>query len=96
MGMSTHAIGFKGPDDKWRQMKAVWDACEDAHIDPPPKVRDYFEGERPDGEGVAVSEADLVSYGAVREWSNDMREGFDIVVSRIPADVTTIRVYNAW
>jgi hypothetical protein len=47
MGMSTHVVGFKPPDEKWRKMKAVWDACEAAGTDPPAAVSKFFEGDVP-------------------------------------------------
>jgi hypothetical protein len=96
MGMSTHIMGFKAPDDRWRQMKAVWDACAAAHIDVPQEVFGYFEGENPDPAGVEVSETALMDVGALREWGDSYRSGYEIVVAYVPDDVTTIRFYNSW
>lgn len=96
MGMSTHVAGFKPPDEMWRRMKAVWDACEAANLTVPTAVKRFFEGEAPDDEGVEVDQYVLIEAGAVRKWIDDAAEGFEIVVANIPPDVKVIRVYNAW
>jgi hypothetical protein len=96
MGMSTHVIGFKAPDDRWQQMKAVWDACAAANVAIPQEVDDYFEGEAPDLAGVEVGETALMDVGALREWSDEYRQGYEVVLANVPNDVTTIRFYNSW
>lgn len=96
MGMSTHVTGFKPPDEAWRRMKAVWDACAAANLTVPTAVERFFEGEDPDDEGVEVDQDALIEAGAVRKWSDYAAEGFEIVVDKIPPDVKVIRVYNAW
>jgi len=45
MSMSTHVIGFRLPDEKWKQMKAIWDAYDAANLDIPDEVFDYFSEE---------------------------------------------------
>ncbi len=52
MSMSTHIVGFRPPNEKWKQMKAVYDACVKAEIDAPSEVRKFFNDEPPDPEGV--------------------------------------------
>lgn len=90
MGMSTHVVGFRPPDEKWRQMKAVWDACVAASTDIPMDVLDFFGHEDPDERGVEIS---LNFTG----W-NDGRssEGFEVQVADIPEGCATIRFYNSW
>lgn len=89
MSMSTHVIGFKPPDAKWKKMKEVWDACEKAGIDPPKEVSEFFNYENPDENGVEV-ELDAA------EWGDDGRQGYEIEVSKLPKGVTIIRFYNSW
>ena len=56
MGMSTHVVGFKPADDKWKKMKAVWDACSDADSEIPQSVDKFFDGQYPgDNPGMAVN-----------------------------------------
>ncbi len=92
MGMSTHIIGFKPPDEKWRQMKAVWDAVDAAKVDIPKMVYDYFEGSPPDVAGVEVE----LEGNAAQEWHDEYRSGFEVDLSKLPDGVKTIRFYNSW
>lgn len=98
MSMSTHVIGFKPVDEKWKKMKAVFDNCVDLKLPVPKEVMAYFEGDEPraDDPGVKVQEKALLASGAVREWSNNACAGFEIDVKKVPSDVTVIRVYNNW
>lgn len=90
MSMSTHVIGFRPPDEKWRKMKAVWDASEAAGIDPPEEVLDFFNHEPPDPQGVEVEIP-------VRECRpHDGASGYEVDVASLPKDVTVIRFWNAW
>lgn len=96
MGMSTHVKGFKPPGEKWARMKAVWDACREAGVDVPGEVVGFFGDTDPDPEGVEIEESDLRNYGALREWKDEYRQGFEVLVERLPKDVTVIRFYNSW
>ncbi len=96
MGMSTHVVGFKPPDERWQQMKAVWDACVVAKLGPPDYVMKFFNYTTPDANGVEISETMLVKCNAVNEWREESREGYEIVVANIPPDVKVIRVYNSY
>lgn len=90
--MSTHAIGFKPADEKWKKMKAVWESCEQAGIDIPDDVYDYFDGEAPgDKPGMEVELGE-----SCQEWSDDYRGGYEINVDKLPDGVKYIRVYNSW
>jgi len=71
--MSTHVVGFRPPDEKWKKMKAVWDACEAAGAKIPDEVSDFFDGEEPDARGVEV---DLEESDVAKKWRDDGREGF--------------------
>lgn len=93
MGMSTHIIGFKPPNEKWKRMKAVWDTCRAAGIDPPKEVYDFFEGEPPDASGIPV---DLEDYNCTMHYREDGNEGYEVHVTKLPLDVTVIRFYNSW
>lgn len=89
MGMSTHVVGFRAPDEDWHKMKAIWDACEAAQIKVPEEVRYYFGHEAPDPSGVEV---DVPTH----EWNNEYAEGFEIKIAEIPKGLTSIRFYNSW
>lgn len=89
MSASTHVIGFMPPDDRWRRMKAVWDACAAANIDPPAEVDEFFGGEAPDDTGREVE----IPH---RRWQADMSEGVEVDVAALPDGVTVIRFYNSY
>lgn len=91
MGMSTYVVGFAPPDDKWKKMKKVYDACEKAGLEIPDEVDDFFNGEPPDDAGVEV---DLREF--LREHLRDGQDGFEIDIADIPKQVKTIRFINSY
>lgn len=93
MGMSTHVQGIRPADDRWRAMKSVWDSCKAAGVTPPAEVDLFFEGEDPDPAGVVI---DLDRHASTREWSDEYRSGYEVVLSELPPEVTVIRFYNSW
>lgn len=93
MSMSTHVVGFKPADERWHQMKAIWDSCEAAGIEPPESVSAFFDWSDPDPAGVEVA---IERTPAVQEYRADMREGFEINIKLLPPDVTIVRVYNSY
>lgn len=102
MSMSTFVVGFKPPDEKFKKMKAVWDACEAAGIKLPDDAVEYFERtigkwEMPDPTGIQV---DLDPSGAaclaVTRWHAESRQGFQIDLRQLDPDIKIIRFYNSW
>jgi hypothetical protein len=91
MSMSTNVVGFRPPDEKWKALKLIWDACEASGIEAPIEVQKFFEYETPDDHG---KEIDLGS--ALTKWSNDSADGYEIDVKKLPKDLTVIRFYNSW
>lgn len=91
MGMSTHVIGFKPPDQKWKDMKAIWDTCNKADIEVPEDVGDFFGWEEPDVRGV---ETEI----PMEEWQDidGAGMGYEIEVAKIPKGVKFLRFYNSW
>jgi hypothetical protein len=77
-------------------MKAAWDACRAAGVDPPETVEDYFNGEPPDEAGVEVGEEDLKILGAITKYDAEMYDGFEVHVDKLPKDVKIIRFYNSY
>jgi hypothetical protein len=96
MGMSTHVAGFIPPDDRFASMKAIWDACCAAGVEVPDEVSEFFQHEAPDPAGVEVEKRALMALGAVREYHDQMKQGYEIVLANVPADVSVIRVWNSW
>lgn len=48
-------FALKIRDEQWGDMKAVYDACEQAHVALPAEVEEYFEGKNPDETEICVS-----------------------------------------
>lgn len=92
MSMSTHVVGFKPPDDKWKAMKAVYDACVAAGVVVPEDVQNFFGWTPPDEAGVEVDERKL----PLKEWKDRSRQGFELDVTKLDPDIKIVRFYNSW
>lgn len=98
MGMHSYVKGVKPADAKYRKMQAIYEQCEAADVSIPKEVDDFFNGERPDPKGVVVS-LNPSAKGPVQEWrdeQNEMLEGFEVDITRLPKDVTIIRFINSY
>lgn len=93
MSMSSHIVGFRPPDAKWRKMKDAFDACEAADVPIPADVSRFFNHENPDESGVEVP---IERTDAVTEYRADMRDGFEIDLTKLPPDVKIIRFFNSY
>lgn len=89
MSMTTWVTGFRPPDDKWAQMKVIYDACGAAGVPVPDEVEDFFDWEPPDDAGVEVKVPFF-------ESTVDMETRYEVQVSDIPAGITTLRFVNSW
>jgi hypothetical protein len=89
MSISTHIVGFVPPDKKWKQMKAVYDACAEADIKLPAEVDSFFNGEKPDDNGQTIR-IEAATY------QKNRCSGLEIEIDKIPPQVKIIRFYNAW
>ncbi len=96
MSSHTNVIGFKPPDEKWRKMKAAYDACTEAGLDPPKEVEKFFEGRIPDDNGVVLECGVLMKCGAATKWVADMEVGFEVDIKKLPPDVTKLRFYVSY
>lgn len=92
MGMSTHVVGVRPPDDAWKKHKAVWDACMEANVPVPKATLDFFEGEDPDDAGVLAE----LSMDVAVEWSDGGSAGFEVHIEKLPEGVKRLRFYNSW
>jgi len=89
MSMSTHCKGFRPPDEKWKKMKAIYDACEKADIGAPKEVYDFFNGEEPNEHGVEVNIP-------TKPYCAEMCDGVVIEVDKLPKGIKTIVFYNSY
>lgn len=91
--MSTHVVGFRPPDEKWKKMYTVYQACQAADTSIPEAVHKFFGYETPDESGVSVN---LERHECCAEYKADMINGYEIDISKLPENITKIRVYNNW
>ena len=93
MSMSTHVKGFRPPDEKWKKMKAAWDACDAAGIEVPMEVLDFFGHVAPDPLGIEV---EVEVSPACRRYKADMRDGFEVDINKLPPGLNILRFYNSY
>jgi len=92
MGMSTYVVGYIKADDTWNKMKQIWDSCTDANVEIPDEVLEFFDHEPPGnlpGREVDISEA-------VTEYKDDMKDGYDVEIYKLPPSIHVVRVYNSY
>lgn len=94
MSMSTHVVGFIPADDEWNKMLKVWNACDEAGIDSPNHVYEFFDGVDPNGQPGETVE--LEEHVSVSEHHTDSEAGYQIEISKLPPNVKFIRVYNSY
>ena len=82
-GYGFYAI--RPPDAKFRKMKAVYDACKVADVDPPDDVDEFFDGDEPDPAGTQVE------MEKVQLLEGEYELGFQVAVKDIPKWATHIR-----
>jgi hypothetical protein len=101
MSSSMYVVGFIPPDENWRRMKAIWDACHAAGVSQPPIVEKFFGGERPDDNGREVTLASdipgLKDADGCKYWHDDdyCREGFEIELAKLPPEIKILRFFNS-
>lgn len=91
MSSTPNWVGFRPPDDKWKRMKAVWDACEAADLSIPNEVLLFFNEEAPDPAGVEIDIGEWVT-----AYEGDGKTGWDVDLTSIPSDIKMIRFFESW
>ena len=77
MSMSTHVAAVIPPDQQWKKMKAVWDACNAADLLIPKEVEKFFNYETPDDAGVVVDLSGMKPHECCREWGKNASSGYE-------------------
>ncbi len=93
--MSTQITGFVSPENEnYKKHSKVLIACIDAGISELPKeTAEYFGEKSPQR---YLLESKLATSVPTHEYSQDMTEGYEIIVSEIPEGVHKIRFVNSW
>lgn len=97
MSMLAYVIGFHPPDEEWRKMKRVYDACVEAGTDVPAEVEKFFGYEEPDERGVTIDQDSLEKSGALTEWRDGDPSStycYEVEVAKLRPNVTHIRFFN--
>lgn len=84
MSLTISVYGIKPPDERWWQMKAVYDACCAANLALPEAVSTYFEYGDPDPKGVVVT----IPY---EEGQTDDSDTYDVELTTLSPDIKIIR-----
>ena len=93
MSMYTNVCGFAPPDATWKKMKAIYDSCNEARVEIPDKVDEFFDGEPPDNSGVRI---ELDGHDCCTDFNEEMQEGFQIEIAKVPKNIKFIRFYIAF
>ena len=97
MSMSTYVHGFIPPDAKFQKMLKAYQACKNAGVDIPVIVDNFFNGEPPDPAGVKITLSDNNKFrGAVSEYHDEMQEGYEVDITKLPKDIKIIRFVNSY
>lgn len=80
-------IGVVPNDDKWKKMKAVYDACIIAKTSLPDEVYDFFRGGKPDPNGNLIDLTDR----CVERDDDVNTKSLDLSVESIPTSVKNIK-----
>ena len=72
----------KAPDQKWIEMKKVWDACEAANIQPPEEVLSFFNYTKPDAKGVICDLRIKRFDGICMEYQGENATGFELDINK--------------
>lgn len=86
MGMSMHVLFLREKDTRFQQMVAISEACEAAGIKRPRKVDEFFQGSTNHDEALTINAS-----SALREYSGDMENGYELDVAKIPEGCVRIR-----
>ncbi|MNV77950.1 hypothetical protein D3C71_1714140 [compost metagenome] len=82
--MGSFIQGIKPPDEKWKAMKKIWDACVEADVVIPKDVVGYFGLEEPNPQGV------IVDIGSALIPLGEEHDGCMVDMTKLPPDVKWI------
>lgn len=85
--MPLEIVGIIPPDDKWIEMKAIWDACDKADVKIPKEVSEFFKVNDPEYAGTII---ELEEYCQLTH--DGIKETHELDLLKIPKQVRTIRI----
>lgn len=93
MSQSMHVIGVGKPDENHRKMYAAYQSCLAAGISIPDEINEYFDWSTPNENGRKI---ELRRGDSIKEYKADMREGFDVDLSKLPPNITHVRFFVSY
>ena len=93
MSMSTYVYGIVPVDDKYIQMRDIYNTCIKAGVSVPPEVKSFFDHLPPDDKGVIV---DLGRHPCQSVYKAEMQEGIEVDISKVPKPIKIIRFVNSY
>ncbi len=91
MSMSTYVQGLKPKTEEYQIKLDIYNACEKINVEPPREIVDFFDGEICE-EGIVTE----LPKEAVREYSDEYRDFFEVDLTKLSPDVSRIRFVNSY
>ncbi len=95
MGMSSYVEGFVPPDAKFKKMKAAFDACQEAGIEVPSEVWEFFDHEPPNAAGVSINIDRFVTEVSPRDTADGYEIDLEALAKNMP-HVKKIQFVNSY
>lgn len=100
MGTSMHCVAYRNMEDDatFQKMMKAKKFCDGIEVSYPREVEEYFQGHAQESEQVIIEEMTEIELtdDARREYNDDYREGFEIIVKNIPKEVGYIRFFMSY
>ena len=95
MSISINLVGYRKADETFHRMKAVYDACKKAKIDPPQSVEKYFGYDSPTQYGNQIALKPDETPG-ITSYNENECDGFDVDLDKLPPEIRVLRFYNSY
>ena len=87
MGVSYDVVGIKPADEKYTQMKNIYELCERANVQVPKEVREFFRGTMPGARGLETYLSEMEPDPLVVEENNDDDYRLIVDLRKLPEDI---------
>ena len=87
MGVSYHIIGIKPADEKYNQMKTIYELCESANVSIPKEVREFFSGTTPGTRGLETYLSEMEPDPLVIEDTSEDDYRLIVDLRKLPDDI---------
>jgi hypothetical protein len=97
MSVSTYLQAFRDLDGKFKKMMEAKKYCDKNNLSYPKEIKEYF-GELLDQNDKDIEDemAEIDIENVIEEYKEEMSEGFEIELSKLPKEVKKIRFINSY